>query len=141
MPTYEYACQACGNELEVQQRITEPSLKTCPTCGKDSLERLISGTAFILKGGGWYKDGYGSASAKPRTENDRADRLTKAIGDDKKKGSGEGSSGEGSSGGSSGGEGGATPSSGGSSPAPSSSGSTPSGGSTPSSGGSTASAA
>lgn len=86
MPTYEYKCQACGHQLEAFQRITEPALKDCPACSKPSLERLISGGAFHLKGGGWYKDGYGSQSAKkPRTENDRIDKLTKSIDDDKKK--------------------------------------------------------
>ena len=86
MPTYEYQCQACGHQLEAVQRITEPALKDCPACSKPSLERLISGGAFHLKGGGWYKDGYGSQSGKkPRTDNDRIDRLTKAIDDDKKK--------------------------------------------------------
>ena len=86
MPTYEYQCQACGHQLEAFQRITEPALKDCPSCSKPTLERLISGGAFHLKGGGWYKDGYGSQSGKkPRTENDRIDKLSKTIDEDKKK--------------------------------------------------------
>lgn len=86
MPTYEYQCQACGHQLEAFQRITESALKDCPACNKPSLERLISGGAFHLKGGGWYKDGYGSQTGKkPRTENDRIDKLTKTIDEDKKK--------------------------------------------------------
>lgn len=86
MPTYEYQCQACGHQLEAFQRITESALKDCPACNKPNLERLISGGAFHLKGGGWYKDGYGSQTGKkPRTENDRIDKLTKSIDEDKKK--------------------------------------------------------
>ena len=86
MPTYEYQCQACGHQMEAFQRITEAALTDCPSCGKPSLQRLISSGNFLLKGGGWYKDGYGSQKdKKPRTENDRIDRLTKAIDDDKKK--------------------------------------------------------
>src|ERR1700712_5380982 len=86
MPTYEYQCQACGHQLEAFQRITEPALKDCPACSKPTLERLISGGAFHLKGGGWYKDGYGSQSGKkPRTENDRIDKLSKSMDEDKKK--------------------------------------------------------
>lgn len=86
MPTYEYQCQACGHQLEAFQRITEPALTDCPACSKPRLERLISGGAFHLKGGGWYKDGYGSQTGKkPRTENDRIDKLTKSIDEDKKK--------------------------------------------------------
>jgi putative FmdB family regulatory protein len=62
MPTYEYRCTACEKEIEVQQRMSDPALTVCETCG-GPLERLISRTAFHLKGGGWYKDLY--ASTKP----------------------------------------------------------------------------
>jgi putative FmdB family regulatory protein len=68
MPIYEYQCHACGTALEVVQRITESPLKTCTSCGKDALEKLISASAFHLKGGGWYSDLYSSTSkdkAKP----------------------------------------------------------------------------
>lgn len=85
MPTYEYQCQ-CGHSFEEEQRISEPALKTCPIC-KDSkcknwkknkgckVERVINATGFVLKGGGWYKDGYGSSKSssesstkKPKTQ-------------------------------------------------------------------------
>jgi putative FmdB family regulatory protein len=60
--TYEYACGACGNEWEAEQRISEEPLKKCPKCGKLQAKRQISrGAGFILKGGGWYADGYGSS--------------------------------------------------------------------------------
>lgn len=58
MPTYEYKCDACGHELTIEQRITEPKLTTCPKCSEEKLVRLISGGNFILKGGGWYADLY-----------------------------------------------------------------------------------
>ena len=63
MPTYEYTCQACGKELEAEQRISEAPLSTCPTCGKDALQRMVSRSFFALKGGGWYADGYGAGGA------------------------------------------------------------------------------
>ncbi len=58
MPTYEYRCDECGHELEIEQRISEPKLEICPACQKAKLVRLISGSSFILKGGGWYADLY-----------------------------------------------------------------------------------
>jgi putative FmdB family regulatory protein len=61
MPTYTYACDACEREMELEQRISEAPLKKCPKCGKQKLRRLITGGNFILKGGGWYSDGYGSS--------------------------------------------------------------------------------
>jgi putative FmdB family regulatory protein len=63
MPTYEYACEACGNNWEAEQRITADPLKDCPKCGAPKAQRLISGSRFLLKGGGWYADGYGSKSS------------------------------------------------------------------------------
>jgi putative FmdB family regulatory protein len=64
MPTYEYACSACGHEWEEIQRITAPPIEVCPKCTKASAHRLISGgTNFILKGGGWYSDLYASPNA------------------------------------------------------------------------------
>jgi putative FmdB family regulatory protein len=63
MPTYEYGCEACGKKWEAEQRITEAPIKKCPKCGKLKAKRLISGGTFMLKGGGWYADGYGSKKA------------------------------------------------------------------------------
>lgn len=84
MPTYEYRCGACGHEFEIEQRITADRLTDCPACKQPKLERLISASSFTLKGGGWYKDGYGSPKT-PRTESQVSDRLSKAISEDKQK--------------------------------------------------------
>jgi putative FmdB family regulatory protein len=56
MPIYEYKCPKCG-VFEAMQRITEPSLKKCPTC-KNKVERQMSRGSFILKGSGWYATDY-----------------------------------------------------------------------------------
>jgi putative FmdB family regulatory protein len=62
--TYEYVCAACHHEWEAEQSISAPPLKTCPNCNEEAAKRQISrGGGFILKGGGWYADGYGSASS------------------------------------------------------------------------------
>jgi putative FmdB family regulatory protein len=60
MPVYEYQCSACQFEFEREQRISEDPIKKCPKCGKLKAKRLISRTSFVLKGGGWYGDLYGS---------------------------------------------------------------------------------
>lgn len=64
MPTYDYQCGKCGIEFEREQRITEPPVKTCPKCKSRQVKRLLSAPGFILKGGGWYADGYGSKGKK-----------------------------------------------------------------------------
>lgn len=59
--TYEYVCEACGNQWEAEQSIKAAPLVKCVSCGEDKAKRLISGgTGFLLKGGGWYADLYGS---------------------------------------------------------------------------------
>ena len=63
MPTYDYQCQKCGHEFERVQRITEDPIKTCPECKSRQAKRLLSAPNFILKGGGWYADGYGNAKS------------------------------------------------------------------------------
>ena len=62
MPVYEYQCAKCEHEFERQQRITEDPVKTCPQCKSRRVKKLISQTSFVLKGGGWYADGYGNAA-------------------------------------------------------------------------------
>jgi putative FmdB family regulatory protein len=71
MPTYEYACDACKKTFEVEQRISESPLKKCVKCGKPKARRMISGGTFMLKGGGWYADGYsGKSNGKAETKSE-----------------------------------------------------------------------
>lgn len=89
--TYEYACSACGNEWEAEQSIREAPLKKCPKCGKNQAKRMISrGAGFILKGGGWYADGYGSSKGGKSDSTDTSSSKSEDKGGDK--GSGSGSS-------------------------------------------------
>ncbi len=62
MPIYEYRCSRCGHEFEVIQRISDRPLTRCEDCG-GRLEKLLSRSAFLLKGGGWYADGYGGGAS------------------------------------------------------------------------------
>ncbi len=64
MPIYEYACEKCESEFELEQRITDGPIKSCPRCKSRRIKRLISRTSFVLKGGGWYSDLYSSSGAK-----------------------------------------------------------------------------
>jgi putative FmdB family regulatory protein len=68
MPIYEYHCSKCETDFEVEQRITDNPVKTCPQCRSRKVKRLISQTSFVLKGGGWYSDLYSSAGASDKKE-------------------------------------------------------------------------
>lgn len=69
MPIYEYACDKCGHEFEREQRMSDPPIKTCPKCKGRKVTKLISRSSFVLKGGGWYADGYADAK-KPETKSE-----------------------------------------------------------------------
>jgi len=80
MPTYEYGCEACGKTWELEQRISEDPVKKCPKCGKLKAKRLISGGSFMLKGGGWYADGYGSSTKGKKSESSESKSESKSSG-------------------------------------------------------------
>jgi putative FmdB family regulatory protein len=57
MPIYEYSCKKCGKTIEVIQKFSDPILKKHQGCG-GALTKLISASAFQLKGTGWYVTDY-----------------------------------------------------------------------------------
>ena len=66
MPLYEYRCQSCKKVFEVIQTFAAKPKRKCEECG-GGLEKLVSRSGFVLKGGGWYKTDYGTglAGTKP----------------------------------------------------------------------------
>jgi putative FmdB family regulatory protein len=65
MPIYEYRCKLCGQEHEVLQKVTEPPLTDCPSCGKPGLQKMLSAAGFQLKGSGWYATDFKGGGKKP----------------------------------------------------------------------------
>jgi len=78
MPTYEYECTK-GHVFEVEQSITAEPLKRCKVC-RAKVHRLISASNFILKGSGWYADGYGSSK---KSSSDSSDSKSESKSDSK----------------------------------------------------------
>jgi putative FmdB family regulatory protein len=54
MPTYEYACTECGEQLEVVQSFSDDPLTVCPVC-EGKLRKLFSAVGVVFKGSGFYK--------------------------------------------------------------------------------------
>ncbi len=72
--TYEYTCLACQHEWEAEQSISAKPLTECPQCHQPTAKRMVSGGAgFILKGGGWYADGYGLKGGSSKTDSGSKD--------------------------------------------------------------------
>ena len=61
MPLYEYLCHRCGKTIEALQRFSDEPLLVHEDCGGE-LEKLISRSAFQLKGSGWYATDYAHGS-------------------------------------------------------------------------------
>ncbi len=71
MPIYEYACHACGHELEIIQKMADLPLEQCPVCHQSTLKKKISAAGFRLKGSGWYETDFKN---KPKPTNKPADK-------------------------------------------------------------------
>ena len=68
MPVYEYRCTACNHQFELRQKFSDPPADHCPKCG-GIVRKMVSASAFSLKGGGWYGDGYNAkADEAPKSE-------------------------------------------------------------------------
>ena len=54
MPTYQYACTSCGEQLEVVQKFTDDALTVCPACA-GRLRKVFSAVGVVFKGSGFYR--------------------------------------------------------------------------------------
>lgn len=84
MPTYSYACEACGRQFEEFQSIKDKPIRKCPQCGKPKARRLITGGGGVLfKGSGFYQTDYRSKGYQEAAKKDKPE--TKSEGEKKKK--------------------------------------------------------
>ena len=59
MPTYQYECDHCNHAFEIMQSMLDKKITICPSCGKETLHRLIGkGAGIIFKGTGFYETDY-----------------------------------------------------------------------------------
>ena len=54
MPTYQYACTECDEQLEVRQSFTDDPLTVCPAC-EGRLRKIFNAVGVVFKGSGFYK--------------------------------------------------------------------------------------
>ena len=78
MPIYEYQCEQCGELDEVIQKFSDKPLTKCKHCS-GKLHKLISQSAFHLKGTGWYVTDYAGKSQKD-TNNKSESASAKSAG-------------------------------------------------------------
>ena len=75
MPTYEYRCKDCGEDLEVVQSFTDDALTVCPSCG-GTLRKVFGNIGVSFKGSGFYKTD--SRSKKSASKSDSTSSDTKS---------------------------------------------------------------
>lgn len=63
MPIYAYRCDECGFAKDVLQKMSDPVLTVCPSCGKSSFKKQVTAAGFQLKGTGWYVTDFRGGSA------------------------------------------------------------------------------
>ena len=88
MPIYEYQCDTCGAQRELILKHGEVARPTCTACRK-RMRRVISKTAFILKGSGWYVTDYPSDARKKGLEGEKPSPAAAAAGEKKEPVAGE----------------------------------------------------
>lgn len=88
MPIYEYQCDSCGSQRELILKHGEVARPSCTACRK-RMRRVISKTAFILKGSGWYVTDYPSDARKKGLEGEKPASAAAAAGEKKEPAGGE----------------------------------------------------
>lgn len=54
MPTYSYACKACGHAFDIVQSFSDDSLTVCPEC-TGTLRKKFGSVGVTFKGSGFYR--------------------------------------------------------------------------------------
>jgi putative FmdB family regulatory protein len=84
MPIYAYRCDECGFTKDVLQKISDPALTTCLSCGKSSFKKQLTAAGFQSKGTGWYVTdfrGNGSSTSSTATSTDSGSTKPATSGD------------------------------------------------------------
>jgi len=87
MPTYQYRCTECGEDLEAVQKFSDAPLTTCPVCG-GRLRKVFNAVGVVFKGSGFYRtdnrngskggDGADSGGADSRSADKKPGADTKS---------------------------------------------------------------
>lgn len=68
MPTYVYACKACEQTFEKEQRITEDPLTVCDCGAEGQIKRVIQRVGIAFNGSGFYVTDSKSVTPPPAAD-------------------------------------------------------------------------
>jgi putative FmdB family regulatory protein len=76
VPTYQYTCTECGEQVEAVQKFSDEPLSVCTNCG-GRLRKVFSPVGIVFKGSGFYRtdsrNGGSSATAAKAKESSNGD--------------------------------------------------------------------
>jgi len=92
VPTYAYACTACGHAFEIHQSFSDDALTVCPEC-EGRLRKVFSSVGVVFKGSGFYRnDARAGSGAKRSGGSPSTTSSTAGSGSSSDSGSGAGTS-------------------------------------------------
>ena len=75
MPIYAYRCGACGHARDVLQKLSDPILTTCPSCGAEAFSKQVTAAGFQLKGSGWYVTDFRDGNKGAKGDNKKDEKA------------------------------------------------------------------
>ena len=96
MPTYQYVCTECGDQVEAVQKFTDDPLTVHDTCG-GRLRKVFSPVGIVFKGSGFYRTDSRKGSSAPTPASSSSSSDSSSSAGDKKAGDGDKKAGEKSS--------------------------------------------
>jgi putative FmdB family regulatory protein len=93
VPTYQYVCTECGDQVEAVQKFTDDPL-TVHTCG-GRLRKVFSPVGIVFKGSGFYRTDSRKGSSAPTPASSSSSSDSSSSAGDKKAGDGDKKAGDG----------------------------------------------
>ncbi len=81
MPIYAYRCSSCGHAQDVLQKLSDPLLSTCPSCGAETFTKQVTAAGFQLKGSGWYVTDFRGGAKTGESKSDGGDKPAEKAAD------------------------------------------------------------
>ena len=80
MPTYQYACTACGHKFDAVQSFSDASLTDCPECA-GRLRKVFSSVGIVFKGSGFYRTDSRATESAGDVKAEKSDKSEKKPAD------------------------------------------------------------
>jgi len=67
MPIYEYRCSTCQFQDDLMLKVSAATTLQCPSCQRNTFEKLVSAPSFKLSGSGWYETDFKNKKESKQT--------------------------------------------------------------------------